>query len=104
MTIEQKIKTMLVEYGLMPAQAEAVFAAMKTDPVNEVMQGRWEDELIDYPPEFISAAWMSACTHAVEWIDKNLPRAFYRSLFANAVGESEESKVKWVGTDMGIGS
>ena len=45
------------------------------------MERRWNDQVDDYPPQLLAVLLMSVNTAALEWIDANLPKAFYRDMF-----------------------
>jgi len=64
-----------------PPAADAVMEAVKSAPENEAMQGRWSDSAEGYPPAIFILAWMSAKEKALEWIDANCPKAWYRPMF-----------------------
>lgn len=81
-TLKQKLKTLMIQRGLVEPWAETVFGAVEADPANESMKGRWDDEADGYPIELLAGLWVSACTHAVEWMDANKPKAWFRHLFA----------------------
>ncbi len=81
-SIESVITAQLVNNGLFPAPAAAVMEAVKADPANEVMIGRWTDDVEGYPPQIMAAAWYSAKHYALVWIDANCPKACFRPIFA----------------------
>ena len=83
MTIEKRIKELLVNNGLSSNHADQVISAMKADDVNKAMLDRWDDDVDVYPQQIIVMAWVSARQHALEWIDANLPLAWFRPLFAD---------------------
>ena len=82
MTFEDKVKEMLVENGMFDNMADAVLEAVKTDEANEAMADRWQDDIESYPSVMLAVLWVSTERHAVEWIDANLPMAWFRPLFA----------------------
>jgi hypothetical protein len=81
MSIEEKIEQLLQQNGMFPDQAKAVMARVKDDEANSPMSDRWGDSADEYPPVIISLAWLSAKHHAIEWIDENLPKAWFRPMF-----------------------
>lgn len=92
MTFEEKARAMLVERGMFPKQADEVVAMMKQDPANEAMSDRWRDNIEDYPIEMLAILLFSAKTNALEWIDKNCPKAWYRPMFEKDATPTEESQ------------
>lgn len=82
MTIEAKIKSLLVNHGLFENMAEKVIEAVKEAPENEAMQGRWGEDESAYPPAITALGWLSAKRHAVAIIDKECPKHWARPIFA----------------------
>jgi hypothetical protein len=83
MTFQDYLKGYLYKGGFFEDMAEKVVERIKADPANEPMLGRWEDHTEGYPPEMLAVMRVSANRHAVEWIDENLPAAWFRGVFAN---------------------
>jgi len=81
-TIESKITKILVSKGLFPEQAAQVMELVKAAPENESMQGRWSDAPEGYPDFMMGALVVSVNSYALEWIDANKPRAWFRPMFA----------------------
>ena len=81
MTIEDKIREMLVEHGMFENDAAAVVETMKADEANEPMAHRWNDNIEDYPPSILVVLWMEARNVALEYIDANCPKAWFRPMF-----------------------
>lgn len=81
MTLEEKLRQLLVEHGLFESQADAVIQSVKADDANEAMLGRWGDAVDDYPPQMLAMLWLSTKRHALSYIDANLPLAWFRPLF-----------------------
>lgn len=82
-TIEDKLKEMLFNHGLFEDQTATVMEMMKADEVNEAMEGRWGENVEDYPPVLLSVLWLSMRDCALRYIDANCPKAWFRSLFVN---------------------
>ncbi len=82
-TIEGKLKDRLVANGMFPEQAQAVIdmAKNRTDLFPD-MESRWADEVEGYPQQAIAVLWFGIKHIALEWIDANLPQAWYRPLFS----------------------
>jgi hypothetical protein len=89
MTFAEKAKEMLTERGMTEFQADAVLERVKADPANEVMQDRWEHSITHYGEAELRTLWYTVRTNAVEWMDENCPRAWFRPMFA---GESDQSQ------------
>lgn len=83
MTIEMKLKSMMVNYGLFPDMADKIMEAVKADPANAVMAERWGEETDGYPVGILSIGWHSVCQHAVKVIDQDAPEHWARPIFAN---------------------
>ena len=81
MTFEDKIKEMLVEHGMFENDAAAIVETMKADEVNEPMAHRWNDSVEDYPQSVLIILWASARATALEYIDANCPKAWFRPMF-----------------------
>lgn len=89
MTLKQYLNNYLYNNGMFEDMAEQVVERVISDPANESMLGRWDDHTEGYPPEFLVVLRMSANLHAVKWIDENLPKAWFRSVFAGELTDSE---------------
>ena len=86
MTLKEKILEFLTDGGMFEEQAAQVFEAVKSADENEAMRDRWNDTAEDYPSVLVSALNISAATHAVKWIDENLPQSWFRPVFASFAG------------------
>lgn len=84
MTIEETLVEMLVDCGMFDSDAKAVMERVKADKGNEAMSMRWRDGIEGYPEQLLAVLWLSTKRHAVEWIDDNIPLAWYRPMFADA--------------------
>lgn len=71
----------LVDRGMFEDQAKAVMVLVQADPVNEPMKDRWNDRVDGYPPQMQAVCLVSIKSQALEWIDKNCPKAWFRSMF-----------------------
>ena len=81
MTFENWIKTELEANGMFDSQAiAAVLEAVKT--VQPSMSERWNHDMEGYPASVQAGLWLTTKHCALEWIDANLPLAFYRAMFA----------------------
>lgn len=79
MTFEEKITSMLQERMLPEEAIKEVFAQLVE--FQPSMKSRWHEQYEGYPAMILNGVWISAKDIALEWIDKNKPQAFYRSLF-----------------------
>lgn len=82
MTFESKAIEYLYQNGMFEDQAKAVVEIAKAAPENEPMKGRWQDDIEGYPPTMLQVLALSLDSAAVEWIDANLPHAWFRPMFA----------------------
>lgn len=80
------VKKLVDEYLMFPQDANAVMDAVEAAPVNEPMQGRWNDETTDYPPFLLNITWINVKDSAIAWTKTNLPQAFFLPLL---IGEQE---------------
>jgi hypothetical protein len=90
MTIREWAEHYLYDLGMFPDQASSVVDEFMTDPVvKSAMVGRWNDSIDTYPGgasklgKFLAILLDDA---AVEWIDKNCPEVWFRSVFAGKSG------------------
>lgn len=81
MTIANEVKKFLVDRGMFEDDANAVLERMKTAPENGAMKDRWNDPVSDYPPAIKALALFSAKKHGLEYIDENIPKAWFRPMF-----------------------
>ena len=86
MTLKEKVLKFLTDGGMFDEQAAQVFEAIKNSDENEAMRERWNEPAEDYPSVLVSALNVSAAVHAVEWLDENLPLAWFRPVFAGFAG------------------
>ena len=81
MTVRAFMIKFLYERGMFPQQAEAALAPLFSDPDHSMVQ-RWDDQIEGYPPQISALMVLAASDAAVDWIDANLPKAWYRPIFA----------------------
>jgi hypothetical protein len=79
MTLKQFSLDYLTRNGMFPDQAQQVMsrAVIADDPLT----GRWGDDLKGYPPVVRGVLIMHINSAAIEWIDANVPNAWYRPMF-----------------------
>lgn len=81
MTFEEYAKDYLQQRGMFPTQALAVLEKFKAAKEAESMIGRWQENIEDYPGVLLIGITLTLNSCALEWIDENLPLAWYRPLF-----------------------
>jgi hypothetical protein len=90
MTIDQWCKDKLEERGMFPDQAEEVMVAFRKKAIQALGENdahRLGDE-VEGSKQFLALLLMDLNACAVEWIDKNLPKAWFRPMFVErAAGE-----------------
>ena len=82
MTIREWCEDYCYQRGMFRDQAKAVVDRFAADPRGETMRGRWDDDVTGYPKGFAIVMGIAVSSMAVAWIDENLPRAWYRPMFA----------------------
>ena len=75
MTVEEKIKNMLIEHGLFPNQADDILVRFQMNEANEAMLGRWGEPADAYPEQLYLVLWYSVKQTALAWIDEHCPKA-----------------------------
>jgi hypothetical protein len=85
MTLEEFAIKHLTDNGMFDAQAKQVIESVKSAKENEAMQGRWNDDSEGYPSSMMGVLIYTVNNHAVEYIDKNCPKAWFRPIFAGGV-------------------
>ncbi len=81
MTFRQALVAEMVSRGMFESQANKVMDLVIADEINRDMAGRWDEDASEYPAPLLIVLWLNARGTALEWIDQNLPRAFYRPMF-----------------------
>lgn len=80
-TLEQDILKRLTSNGLSSKQAETIITIAKEDEALESMKGQWGKSVTEYPVQLRTVLWFSVKAIAFEWIEENVPNAFFRPLF-----------------------
>lgn len=80
MTVENHIKTELINHGLWPNEAEIVIESLKEDLQKVIV--KWSDDCSAYPPVLINTLFSLSKVKAIEYIDKNAPNHFARNLLS----------------------
>jgi len=89
MTIEEKIRQLLSEHGMWSTGLEETMREAKEGDLLESMAQRWGDSLDDYPPQFLAVLWLCVRGIALDWVDANCPKAFYRPLLASEADQPQ---------------
>lgn len=71
----------LVNNGMFEDQAKAVMAEVVEHPATVSMKDRWNDSVDGYPPQMKAVCLVAIKTQALEWIDRNCPKAWFRPMF-----------------------
>ena len=88
--IETKIKNMLEENGMWGKSVDAVMSKAK-EAIPD-MKNRWGDDINDYFNPLVAFIWGITKNIALEWIDENLPEAWYRPMFVNTTPRPMETE------------
>ena len=80
-TVEEHMLCYLVKNGFFAKDAYVVLDEYKKDCPE--MEGRWNDLISDYPSGFIVVIRVGINSVALEYIEKNIPKAWFKSLFEN---------------------
>lgn len=89
MTFEELARSYMHERCMFPEQIDAVIANLKAAPENKSMEHRWSDQVEGYPPPMKAVLWFTVRTHALEYIDKECPKAWFRPLFETETSQQE---------------
>ena len=73
MTIEEKIKELLVSNGLSADAAATVIQTAKEDEMLATITQRWQEDTAGYPLSVLSLLWFSMKVIALEWDSSQLP-------------------------------
>ena len=81
MTTKEKLIEMCVSRGMFETQAEEVlaYAMPQLDSMGEGIT--WNAPAKDYPPAMYAVMFITVSRCAIEWIDENLPKAYFRKMF-----------------------
>jgi hypothetical protein len=73
----------LVSHGMFEEQANKVLDRCRQDEILKPMGGRWNDTVDGYPPQMKAVVLLSVRKVAVDWIDENIPMAWFRGMFTD---------------------
>ncbi len=88
MTLTEYMIKQLIDRGMWEKDATEVLAAVKAEgTINGTKDVHWSDQVgsspSGYPIQLIAALLMVVKYRALEWVDKNCPKAFYRELLTD---------------------
>ena len=79
MSIEDRLRQMLVDNGLWPEEAAAVIGLVRRDERYLELSTVLSDSVEGYPWEFMAVAWLIARTTAADYLAACKPRHLARS-------------------------
>ena len=71
----------LQKRGMFNSQAETVM--QKVVAQNDQMDGRWNEDISEYPPMMKNLIWINIENEALKYIKKHCPEAWFRPVFDN---------------------
>lgn len=78
MTIEEKMRKTLFDYGIFDDVIDAIMVSAKATIGPKVIDAsRWADNVESYPRELFAVLWMSVKDAAIDWGKANKPQAFW---------------------------
>ena len=80
-TVKQKCLEMLTKNGMSNSQAEAVLEQARPQLEVDGYRMTWNSPADEYPPPFYLVVELVLRNNALEWIDANLPKAWFRPMF-----------------------
>ena len=83
-TLYQKMHDMLTSRGLYQASADEIMATVRAEQEADGPATHLGQPADGYPDMVIAAMWLVVKSAAVDWIDANLPLAWYRPMFESA--------------------
>lgn len=83
MTFSELVTSYLEKNGMFPNQSNAVLAKVQASEAGQTMKGRWNDDVSGYPDIMQGLVLLSANDCAVEYIDAEIPKAWFRPMFVN---------------------
>lgn len=81
MTFKESMTYTLVGMGMFDSHADQVIKEYMEDESAESMIGRWDHDMKDYPQNIQSVVWIGVKHFASEWIERNMPQAWYKPMF-----------------------
>lgn len=82
-TTKERLKEMLTSKGMFETQADAVLeeAIPKIESLVSDYKFTWDRPAEEYPDTLYVLIWIIISEVALEWIDKNIPLAWFRPMF-----------------------
>ena len=81
-TVRQKFESVLVERGMFPEQAKTVMNLAITEiDSSGIGQITWNRPADEYPSSIYAVLMLTVEKVALEWIDANMPMAWFRPMF-----------------------
>lgn len=82
MTTKERLIEMCVSKGMFESQAKEVveIAVKKIDNLDNY-KTTWDRPASEYPDALYAVMFLTVKDVAIKWIDKNLPKAWFRELF-----------------------
>jgi hypothetical protein len=83
MTVREKIENILFQFGMFEEQAHKVMnvAIPKINELSDDYEIEWDSDCDIYEPEMYNFLFSLVKKEALEWIDKNVPKAWFRENF-----------------------
>jgi hypothetical protein len=83
MTTREWLKNELTRRAMSPEQAEEVLkiAIPRIETLVPDYQITWDRSWDEYPPQIYTNMWGTTRPIALEWIDSNIPKAWFRPMF-----------------------
>lgn len=81
MTVEEKMIQLLVNKGMFESQAKQVLESAKIHKLFKETDTKWDSPSSGYPDSCLVVISMSIDMIALEWIDRNCPKAWFRPMF-----------------------
>jgi hypothetical protein len=82
-TTKEKLTKMLVDNGMFDDQAKKVMevAIPRIEALTPDYKITWDRPAEEYPDPVYAAIWLHLRGIALEWIDENIPKAWFRPMF-----------------------
>lgn len=80
-TTKQRCLKMLTQNGMFESQAEAVLEQAKPQIEGDGYSMTWDSSADDYPAPMYAVINLILRREALNWIDTNLPKAWFRPMF-----------------------
>lgn len=91
MTFEETARDMMYQRAMFDNMIDAVMEAIKAAPENEPMAQRWNDKVEDYPPMMKNILRLTVKRHALEYIERECPQAWFKPAFEDKAEVAPET-------------